>query len=223
MNLPSPPPPPPKTHVSRKLIFISLTLSLVSILFIAIMVATLLYHHHHHRRKPPLTTDNRRLFPTNLPTSDKPPPPPTLSPNFSTTSSEFLCLGTLNMQTTNVSLEGFQRMGSPELHPLPPLPRKNYRDPQEMEGDFYTDPRKTEGQKKVVTAVTIAPASVGGGVEAEVKGRASSVNQQSELHDDVESRKRGLEVVSTLSSELSSLKKAAAILTMISFQRKYES
>ncbi|GJZ50692.1 hypothetical protein Tco_0604882 [Tanacetum coccineum] len=88
-----------------------------------------------------------------------------------------------------------------------------------MEGDFYTDPRKTEGQKKVVTAVTIAPASVGGGVEAEVKGRASSVNQQSELHDDVESRKRGLEVVSSLSSELSSLKKAAAILTMISFQR----
>ncbi|GKG51484.1 hypothetical protein Tco_0541868, partial [Tanacetum coccineum] len=36
-------------------------------------------------------------------------------------------------------------------------------------------------------------------------------NQQSELHDEVDSRKRGLEVVSSLSGELSSVKKAAGI------------
>lgn len=43
------------------------------------------------------------------------------------------------------------------------------------------------------------------------EGRLSEANQQSELCDEVESTKRGLEVVSSLGSELSSVKKAASM------------
>ncbi|KAI3826709.1 hypothetical protein L1987_00761 [Smallanthus sonchifolius] len=46
---------------------------------------------------------------------------------------------------------------------------------------------------------------------ARTEGRVSRVNQQSELCDEVESTKRGLEVVSSLSGELSSVKKAATM------------
>ncbi|KAL8204561.1 hypothetical protein R6Q57_010184 [Mikania cordata] len=46
---------------------------------------------------------------------------------------------------------------------------------------------------------------------ARTEGRVSRVKQQSELCDEVESTKRGLEVVSSLSGELSSVKKAATM------------
>ncbi|XP_071690526.1 formin-like protein 2 [Rutidosis leptorrhynchoides] len=126
-----------KSHVSKKLLFLSLTLTLFSIIIITTIVTTLLYHRHH--KLPPQTpsSDNHRLFPANQPISDKPSPPPSLPPNFSTPSSEFLYLGTLVSPIHDQNLPhktffsattsgGYDRMGSPELHPLPPLPRQDF-------------------------------------------------------------------------------------------------
>ncbi|XP_076908149.1 formin-like protein 1 [Bidens hawaiensis] len=109
--------PSSKSHTSKKILFLSLTLSLISILIISTILTTLLYRRNHHHHKPP-SSDSHRLFPANHPTSNKPPPLPT---TISTPSTEFLYLGTLNnpLQPTTTT------MGSPELHPLPPLPRQN--------------------------------------------------------------------------------------------------
>ncbi|XP_076911196.1 formin-like protein 1 [Bidens hawaiensis] len=124
--------PSSKSHTSKKILFLSLTLSLISILIISIILTTLLYRRNHH--KPP-SSDSLRLFPANLPTSDKPPPPPTLPTTFSTPSTEFLYLGTLidPLQSTTT-------MGSPELHPLPPLPRQNiYHNQNNVDECCFTD------------------------------------------------------------------------------------
>ncbi|MFS7906966.1 putative formin, FH2 domain-containing protein [Helianthus anomalus] len=149
ITLPSPSSSSTKQHDSKKLLSLSLTLSLISILFIATIATTLLYRRTHHHKPP--SSDSLRLFPANLPTSDKPPPPgppPTLPPNFSTPSTEFLYLGTLvsplhdpppppKPPTTNTVT--YATMGSPELHPLPPLPRQDFNNQNNVEECSLTD------------------------------------------------------------------------------------
>nr|XP_043612333.1 formin-like protein 15 [Erigeron canadensis] len=155
------PPPSTKSHTSKKLFFLSLSLSLLSIIFITTIIVTLLYNRTHHHKPPPppppSSSDGHRLFPANHPVSDK--PPPSLSPNYSTThSSEYLYLGTLisplhdydqhnktsNNNNNNVisgastsSSLGFDTMGSPELHPLPPLPRHHHQHHDILHKDFH--------------------------------------------------------------------------------------
>ncbi|GMI64454.1 Formin 2, formin homology 2 [Hibiscus trionum] len=94
-------------------------------------------------------SDSLRLFPPNIPPSDAsqktpppPPPPPRQPPSYVSTnrSSEFLYLGTLvntrvdAAKTTatlsnnvgiklGVSSSPYQKLGSPDLNPLPPLPK----------------------------------------------------------------------------------------------------
>ncbi|KAK8549195.1 hypothetical protein V6N13_008872 [Hibiscus sabdariffa] len=95
-------------------------------------------------------SDSLRLFPPNIPPSDAsqktppppPPPPPQQPPHYVSTnrSSEFLYLGTLvntrvdAAKTTatissnvgiklGVSSSPYQKLGSPDLNPLPPLPK----------------------------------------------------------------------------------------------------
>ncbi|KAL1535401.1 formin-like protein 1 [Salvia divinorum] len=112
------------SHKPLKLI-ISLIVSL-SLLALASLLLLLL------RLRPstPLKSDSLRLFPPDTPTSDspskKPPPPSHPLHTPASTSSEFLYLGTLVSPPepplqTNLS---YHRLGSPELHPLPPLPRQ---------------------------------------------------------------------------------------------------
>lgn len=123
------------------------------------MVASLLYHRNRTQKPPP--SDSLRLFPADLPTSDK---PPTLPPNFSTPSSEFLYLGTLvsplhnqnslktSSHTTNASASAsaaattvdYNRLGSPELHPLPPLPRQGLHHQQNLDEGSFTDAEEEE-------------------------------------------------------------------------------
>ncbi|XP_023750969.1 formin-like protein 2 [Lactuca sativa] len=144
-----------KSHVSTKLLLISLAFSLLAIAFIAAVVVSLVYHRNHSHKPPP--SDSLRLFPANLPTSDKPPPPPTLPPNFSTPSSEFLYLGTLvsplhdqkllktSGHMTNASASAaatsidYNMLGSPELHPLPPLPRQDFHHQHNLDEGSFTD------------------------------------------------------------------------------------
>ncbi|KAF5823151.1 putative formin, FH2 domain-containing protein [Helianthus annuus] len=150
ITLPSPSSSSTKQHDSKKLLSLSLTLSLISILFIATIATTLLYRRTHHHKPP--SSDSLRLFPANLPTSDKPPPPgppPTLPPNFSTPSTEFLYLGTLvsplhdppppPKPPTTTNTVTYATMGSPELHPLPPLPRQDFNNQNNVEECSLTD------------------------------------------------------------------------------------
>ncbi|KAG8369400.1 hypothetical protein BUALT_Bualt14G0007200 [Buddleja alternifolia] len=141
------------SHKSLKLISLIVSVSLFSVLLFASLLFLLLRHRHrrHHR---PLKTDSLRLFPPNTTpshstattdTTKKPPPPlfPHYTPTPTSTSSEFLYLGTLvssrdanDTSTTTLNDAkppptppppsiNYQRLGSPELHPLPPLPRQH--------------------------------------------------------------------------------------------------
>ncbi|KAK3011200.1 hypothetical protein RJ639_011562 [Escallonia herrerae] len=165
-SYPSPPPPPSKSSlptfpanisslilpnapssskpISKKLVAIAVSVSLLSAALIAAVAATMLHHHHHHRTgyidKNAPRSDSLRLFPPDTAASDKPPPPQPPHPPRSvstTSSSEFLYLGTLSglpekedqsaaFNSGNAgggSSSGYHKLGSPELHPLPPLPR----------------------------------------------------------------------------------------------------
>ncbi|XP_057781341.1 formin-like protein 1 [Salvia miltiorrhiza] len=132
------------SHKPIKLISLIVSLSLLSILALASLLLLLLRHYRPHAPRH-LKSDSLRLFPPDTPTSDtaapldpskKPPPPlhPLHAP--SSTSSEFLYLGTLvssreppqqqNGQITPPTPTlNYHRLGSPELHPLPPLPRQH--------------------------------------------------------------------------------------------------
>ncbi|XAR71047.1 hypothetical protein NMG60_11028129 [Bertholletia excelsa] len=164
---PSPPPPPPTASlatfpanisslilpqtsssasrpISRKLIAVAVSLSLLSAVLVAVVAAFLIYHRRHRNFSDDKASraDSLRLFPPNTATSDgvlKPPHPR----NVSNTSSEFLYLGTLrgieddeniapnsSNSAGGSSMPGYQRLGSPELQPLPPLPRQNIRQSQ---------------------------------------------------------------------------------------------
>ncbi|XP_073156845.1 formin-like protein 2 isoform X2 [Henckelia pumila] len=162
---PPPPPPPPSTatafptfpanisslvlpssssptsHKPIKLIFLILSISLLSVVVLSTFLVLRRYCHHRHNQR----TDKRPLFPPNTTPSDtsatkNPPPLPRYT--ASSNSSEFLYLGTLvssrdaNGSSTSQLNEkkspplaaaslNYQRIGSPELHPLPPLPREH--------------------------------------------------------------------------------------------------
>ncbi|XP_059655448.1 formin-like protein 1 [Cornus florida] len=188
---PSPPPPPSTTSltsfpanisslilpqssgskpVSRKLVAIAVAVSLLSVGLIALIAAFLL-HTRRHRGfvdKEASRSDSLRLFPPNVTASDVGHRPP--SHNVSSTSSEFLYLGTLvNSRGTDEThvvnpsndgastVTGYQKLGSPELHPLPPLPRQNYRhnagvgpfrDNEDDEDDEFFSPRGSSDGKQ---------------------------------------------------------------------------
>ncbi|KAL8048966.1 hypothetical protein ABFX02_07G102300 [Erythranthe guttata] len=148
------------SHKPIKLISLIVSVSLFSFLISATLLLLLLRRRHHHHNHKPLKTDSLRLFPPNTTPSDttttttttiptttnskKPPPPlfPRHTPTPTSTSAEFLYLGTLVSsrdpdnylgRQQNDSKGGaaplppsmnYQRLGSPELHPLPPLPRQ---------------------------------------------------------------------------------------------------
>ncbi|PIN07995.1 Rho GTPase effector BNI1 [Handroanthus impetiginosus] len=140
------------SHKPIKLISLIVCISLFSLLVFASAVVLLLRYRHHHHDHEPLKTDSLRLFPpdttpsdtTAAPDNSKKPPPP-LFPNHTptSTSSEFLYLGTLvssrdpdyagptapvndiKAPAAPAPTVNYQRLGSPELQPLPPLPRQH--------------------------------------------------------------------------------------------------
>ncbi|KAI7735209.1 hypothetical protein M8C21_030501, partial [Ambrosia artemisiifolia] len=155
------------------------------------VVASFLYRRSHHHKPP--SSDSLRLFPANLPTSDK--PPPTLPPTYSSTpSTEFLYLGTLVSPLhdhkpppppPNPPTTSYATMGSPELYPLPPLPKHDFNHVQnnvdqdccftdsEVEGhDNFFSPR---GSPPVVVPPPPPPAPATGGGKVESAERKDEV------------------------------------------------
>ncbi|XP_019174624.1 PREDICTED: formin-like protein 2 [Ipomoea nil] len=135
--------------ISRKLIAVIVAVSLVFAALLTLLAAFLLHHRDHEKTDRRQRTDSLRLVPPNATPSDadvsatkKKSPPPPLLPRYqataSSTSSEFLYLGTLvssrevnedpaQTPPTNAAPVNYQRLGSPELRPLPPLPRPHFR------------------------------------------------------------------------------------------------
>ncbi|KAK8619407.1 hypothetical protein V6N13_133368 [Hibiscus sabdariffa] len=141
--------PSPSSH-HRHIILISLSSALLAAaVFLSLVVLTLFFRHRNHQNassddKASLS-DSMRLFPPNIPPSDASQKPPALSPQpqppsyvSTNRSSEFLYLGTLVNSTIDpekaipssnggiklgVSSSPYQKLGSPDLNPLPPLPK----------------------------------------------------------------------------------------------------
>ncbi|KAK6146373.1 hypothetical protein DH2020_020242 [Rehmannia glutinosa] len=162
---------PSSSHTSHKpikLISLIVSVSLFSILVFASLVLLLLRHRHHHNHHQSLKSDSLRLFPPNTTPSDtttadnskKPPPPLFPRHTPSATSSEFLYLGTLvssrdadyvaptaavndaKAPPPAAAPMSYQRLGSPELQPLPPLPR------QQTDQDYHnTHASASEGEE----------------------------------------------------------------------------
>ncbi|GLU15025.1 hypothetical protein SLE2022_315550 [Rubroshorea leprosula] len=132
---------------SHRHILISLTASLlIAAVLLSLVTLFLFLRNRKHRGTDKASRpDSLRLFPPNTAPSDasqKPPPSPQQPPRYVSTnhSSEFLYLGTLAnsgarvepdnaSQSKNASIKigvsssPYQKLGSPELKPLPPLPR----------------------------------------------------------------------------------------------------
>uniref|UniRef100_A0A5B6ZR30 Formin-like protein n=1 Tax=Davidia involucrata TaxID=16924 RepID=A0A5B6ZR30_DAVIN len=186
--------------VSRKLVAIAVAVSLLSLALIAALAIFLLYNRRHRSfiDKKTSRSDSIRLFPPNTATSDGRHKPPR---NLSNTSSEFLFVGTLGNSTgiddddhsaTNSSsagassMPGYQKLGSPELHPLPPLPRQNFRqnyrnaevgafvDEEDGEEEEFFSPRGSSGGKGSPVGVESSSQRVFQAVEAENFGSRSS-------------------------------------------------
>ncbi|XP_022734133.1 formin-like protein 2 [Durio zibethinus] len=131
-------------------LLISLSSSLLAAAVILSLAALALFVRHRNHQNTSSNdkasrSDSLRLFPPNVSPSDvsqKPPPPtpPQQPPRYVSTnrSSEFLYLGTLvnsrvDPEKTTLSSNGgikleassspYQKLGSPELRPLPPLPK----------------------------------------------------------------------------------------------------
>ncbi|KAF4355934.1 hypothetical protein F8388_025937 [Cannabis sativa] len=126
---------------------IAVTVSLLSAALISAIAAAFLYYRRnrklHHTSSDDKTsrTDSLRLYPPNTATSDGIHKSRTTPNN----SSEFLYLGTLVNSTRGgvdtetaanssnatmrlgVSASPYQKLGSPELNPLPPLPKYNFK------------------------------------------------------------------------------------------------
>ncbi|XVF29619.1 hypothetical protein REPUB_Repub15cG0137500 [Reevesia pubescens] len=147
--VPHSPSPSPSSH-RRHLLLISLSSALLAAaIILSLSALTLFLRHRNHQNTSfddkASRSDSLRLFPPNISPSDvsqKPPPPttpPQPPPYVSTNrSSEFLYLGTLvnsrvDPQKTTISSNGviklgvssspYLKLGSPELNPLPPLPK----------------------------------------------------------------------------------------------------
>ncbi|GFY81276.1 formin homology 1 [Actinidia rufa] len=160
------PKPPPNPSPGSSLPSPSPSLSFSAFLLAAVAAFLL-----HHRRLSLVSlskasrTDSVRLFPPDAALSDgglKPPLPPRAT--SATNSSEFLYLGTLrgfeenyhqSANSSNAGASSYQKLGgSPELRPLPPLPRRqNYpssevglnRDDDEGEEEEFFSPRSSTG------------------------------------------------------------------------------
>lgn len=148
-------------HVSRKLVAVAVSVSLLSVTIIA-FAAFLLVYHRRRRTNSSVSKAQRsdclRLFPADAATSDEGSKP-------SAASSELLYLGTrVNSReggdnaaadSANVgtsSAMAYQKLDSPELHPLPPLPRQNYRSgevhlSEEGEEEEFYSPRESSGDR----------------------------------------------------------------------------
>lgn len=170
--------------ISRKLIAVIVSVSILSATVIVAAATFLIHRHRYHRRQPPYSkTDSLRLFPPDTVPSDSSPPqtdfkkhipapPPPELPRYkpSSTSSEFLYLGTVvssrevnseapnadpNADTSASSVsQNYQRLGSPELQPLPPLPRhhfqqisKNDHTGSDEEEEFFSPRGSAAGDK----------------------------------------------------------------------------
>ncbi|PHT52671.1 Formin-like protein 1 [Capsicum baccatum] len=167
--------------ISGKLIAIIISVCILSAAFATSLIAFFL-HYHRHRKVEEKSyyqrTDSLRLVPPNATPSDggavkkHPPPPPPLPAievprhTSTSTSSEFLYLGTLvrsrevespELRPTDGVAINHQRPGSPELLPLPPLPRQNFwhtrsnnggspGEDDENEEEFFS-PRGSTGDK----------------------------------------------------------------------------
>ncbi|CAN4096934.1 unnamed protein product [Withania somnifera] len=169
--------------ISRKLIAIIILVSIFSAAFVASLVAFFLHYHRHGKVEEKSyyqRTDSLRLVPPNTTPSDggainkyshSPPLPAMEVPRHTptSTSSEFLYLGTLvssrevespELRPTDGVAVNYQRLGSPELLPLPPLPRQHFRqtrknstievgspgEDDENEEEFFS-PRGSSGDK----------------------------------------------------------------------------
>ncbi|GMY32854.1 formin-like protein 1 [Fagus crenata] len=135
----------------RHLIAISVSTSLLLLALLSAFAAFLYYRKHTHLtnadEKASLSvSDSLHLYPSHIATSDGTRKPRSSSsatvPSNPNNSSEFLYLGTLpdsrgpndetvpniaNLTTTHVSASThYHKLGSPELKPLPPLPKHNF-------------------------------------------------------------------------------------------------
>ncbi|KAI5557955.1 hypothetical protein BDE02_17G006600 [Populus trichocarpa] len=153
------------------IIAISISLSLLFAALLALFSAFFIYSR---RKTQPFSpqkgsrSENLRLYPQNTIPSDGSPKPPKLPhrPGVVSTSSEFLYLGTLVnsragiddpdklTSSTNTGLKigvssssssQYQKLGSPELRPLPPLPRHNYT-PTYRSGEVLVSSSKEEDE-----------------------------------------------------------------------------
>lgn len=128
--------------VSPKLVAIAVGVSIAAVALVA-MAAVLLHHRCQPSSKDP-RSDSLRLFPANTAVSDGIHHHKQPRSSVSGTSSEFLYLGTLvnsrgvddeaaaNSSNAGTKRSGsasppYQKLSSPELRPLPPLPRQNFR------------------------------------------------------------------------------------------------
>ncbi|KAJ8774723.1 hypothetical protein K2173_017169 [Erythroxylum novogranatense] len=185
----------PSSSISHHhlLVIVLISLSLLFAAILATLTAFLLYSRRHQHHPTPTTfekasgSDSLRLFPPNTVPSDGSPKLPGV-PN---TSSEFLYLGTLvNSRASpndhpkiafssndrvkiGVSSSPYRRLGSPELKPLPPLPKHNYtpsyrsgevlvsshnegEDGWEIEeGEEFFSPRGSFGRKESLNESTV--------------------------------------------------------------------
>ncbi|XVE80849.1 hypothetical protein DITRI_Ditri15bG0013800 [Diplodiscus trichospermus] len=175
----------------RHLLLISLSSALlVAAIILSLVALTLFLRHRHHQSTSSddkaSRSDSLRLFPPNIPPSDAsqkppPPPPPQQPPSYVSTnrSSEFLYLGTLVNSRAEpqkitlpsnggiklgVSSSPYQKLGSPELNPLPPLPKvptfqsgeqflrsgqmDSYENNVEEEEEEFFSPRGSSGRRE---------------------------------------------------------------------------
>ncbi|XWS09453.1 hypothetical protein CRYUN_Cryun40dG0085900 [Craigia yunnanensis] len=199
--IPHSPSPSPSSH-RRHILLISLSSALLAaaiVLSIAILVLFLRHRNHQNTSSDDKASrsDSLRLFPPNISPSDaspKPPPPPPLQqpPRYVSTnrSSEFLYLGTLAnsrvdpVKTTHssnggtklgVSSSPYQKLGSPELNPLPPLPKVqtfqsgeqflqneqmgSYENNVEDEEEEFFSPRGSSGRRESPPPVRVGSSS----------------------------------------------------------------
>ncbi|XP_043705001.1 formin-like protein 1 [Telopea speciosissima] len=161
---------PHRKPFSPKLVILTVILSLLTISFIVVFVVLLYRRRHYSSSSSSFTngktsrSDSNRLFPANTAPSDA---HHHRVRGISATSSEFLYLGTL-VNSSGIDGDGGgtsagagallgRKLGSPELHPLPPLSRQNFSQSfrnvressseNEEEEEFYS-PRGSVGSKE---------------------------------------------------------------------------
>ncbi|OVA10664.1 Formin [Macleaya cordata] len=168
------PQPPHKKPASPKFVAIAVILSLFSTAFVISIILLIYKRRSYTTNKKTSRSDSHRLFPTNNPPSDVVHKVPRINRSnasgVSNTSSEFLYLGTLvnshgiDSEGTNSGNNGaaansspYQKLGSPELHPLPRLSRQNFSREfenaevgvtgEDVDEEFYS-PRGSSGEKE---------------------------------------------------------------------------